>query len=146
MSPVRPFQIDIPQAQLDDLRRIYMHPDLELPYGLGNTSVSVTKFDYLMKHGGTEENGYIDEEGTKQAMSKGMKALKSLGAKIEKKYTEGSFTIEATFDSGLVFKISTNRAVICAKKVIDRVWIEPSQGYFREVVEWECEPVSLLDV
>lgn len=130
--------------QLRDLSRIYMHPDMDLPYTLGNCHLSATKYDYAKQNGGTEENGYIDEETTKKNMAKAMRALKSLGAKIEKKYNDSSFSIEATFESGLVFKVSTNRAALCEKKVVDRVWVEPSQGYFREVVEWDCNPVSLL--
>jgi hypothetical protein len=132
--------------QLDDLARIYTHPDIDLPYSVGNCSVSVTQYDFGQKNGGTEQNGYIDEETTKRKMAAAMRALKSLGASIEKHYSDSSFSISATFESGLVFRVNTNRAVLCEKKVIDRIWVEPSQGYYKEVVEWDCNPVSLMDV
>jgi len=132
--------------QLNDLARIYMHPDMQLPYGVGNRSVSATEHDYLQRNGGCEANGYVDEEATKKNLARMLRALKSLGAKIEKEYSDSTFSIKATFGSGLEFNVTTSRSAICEKKVVDRVWVEPSKGHFREVVEWECEPVALMDI
>lgn len=129
--------------QLDDLRRVYLEMEaLDLPYSVGAAHVHVTVRDYSRPE--LKERDWIDIKETRRVLSRAARALMRLGASIEKKYDETAFEVEATFPSGLKFRCRADRAAVCRKKVVGREWVEPVGGRWRDVVQWDCEPVSLL--
>lgn len=129
-------------AQLADLRRIVLHDDIDLGYSAVSTTAQCTVHDYKL-----EESPYIDEAATRAKMAKALRALRSMGAtNIEKDYDDYYFKVTVTMPSGLKFKLQSDRAAVCVKKVVGQKFV-PATTYearYEDIVEWECVPVSLM--
>lgn len=125
--------------QLELLWEMSIHPDLEISIGSGIRIMVCTVYD---------THYTIDIESTQKKLARGMKALQSYGATIEKGYSDDYFKITGTFDCGLTFTLMANREVACTKRVVGSTYVPPSGGYYREQVEWDCERIafSALDV
>lgn len=125
--------------QLDDLRKVYLEMDaISLPWKAGALQSSLTVYDYTLP------SPFIDTKKSLAALRKAMIALRRLGATVTKEYTEVAFMLKAEFPSGLIYTVMVDRAAVCKKKVVGKEWVAPSAGYEREIVEWDCTPVSLL--
>jgi hypothetical protein len=130
--------------QLERLRRLMMHDEwpvdnLNLGYGL--TTISVTEYNYSAEF---KDSGYIDQAASLRSMRRLVQLLKREGAKIEKEMKDSDVTVKAHFDDGLTITIIMNRGAVCERKVVSQEWVEPSKGYYRDIVEWDCKPVSIL--
>lgn len=127
--------------QLDDLRKVWLDDRFELSYSPLSTSMPCTVYDYA---NGKKENDYIDVKASRDLLMKRARVLRSMGCTITKQYSDNYYDIKAEFPSGLVITLSVNRAVVCERKVVGQEWIEPTQGRYRDIVEWTCEPISIL--
>lgn len=120
--------------QLELLWEMSIHPDLEI--NLDHSIKIMFCTVYKMNPYG------VDVEATQKKMARAMKALRSYGATIEKKYSDDYFTIAGTFACGLVYKLMANREVACTKRVVGREYVAPMSGHYREIVEWDCERIA----
>lgn len=127
--------------QLEDLRRVMLTEGFDLPYTAVSTYFVATEHNYSQEF---ESRGYIDEKASLAKLRRMSAALRSLGAKIDKSYTNDYFYVYGTFPSGLKITLSVDRGAVCEKKVVGKEWVEPATGYYKEIVEWDCTPVSIL--
>jgi len=126
--------------QLRFLAKLYTLPDWPQPspYTFGSRHIFATVYDYTLP------KPHVDNSASLRELRKYTQLLKREGAKITKDYRDSAIDIKATFDNGLVIVVSADRGVICEKKVVGQEWVEPAKGYYKEVVEWDCAPVSIL--
>jgi hypothetical protein len=97
----------------------------------------------------TKSDSYKDEDGKWQSRmnESGTKAnirrfLEAVGT-CEKDYRGDRLEIKKRFGNVSLIG-NVNREVACRKTEVKKVWVEPSKGYFREEVEWDCDTPSLL--
>lgn len=128
---------------LDDLRRLAVVDGFPFDKVIGNNIyVSITVHDYTSER--YKDTGYVDEKATLEELRKITQLMKKMGAKIEKKYQDSNFVLHAELPSGLKLRFIADRGAVCEKKVVGQKWVEPTQGRFVDVVEYDCNPVSLL--
>ena len=129
--------------QLEDLRRVWLDDRFGLGYSPLSSSISCTVRDYS---GATasKETGWIDVKASRELLMIRARALRSMGCTIRKEYNDNYYYIRGEFPSGLVVTLMVDRAAVCEKKVVGQEWVEPMKGHYRDVVEWTCEPISIL--
>jgi hypothetical protein len=127
--------------QLEDLRRVWLDDRFGLGYSPLSSSISCTVHNYDGQFSGT---GYIDAKASRELLMRRARALRSMGCTIRKEYHDNYYYIKGEFPSGLVVTLMVDRAAVCEKKVVGQEWIEPMKGHYRDVVEWTCEPISIL--
>jgi hypothetical protein len=129
--------------QLDDLKRVTLNFDLPADSdwaGPVSTTFSCTVQEWVRSEG----KFVIDKQATLSKIRRYTRILKGMGCRIEKDFSEQNMKVYATFESGLKITVMANREAVCKKKVVGKEWVAPSGGYEREIVEWDCEPVSIL--
>ena len=96
----------------------------------------------------TEEGKYeIDAEASLDALAHIVQfASKQPGVTIEKRYGSSDFDLEITLPDDVTIRYYANREAVCTKKVVGYKDIPEKVTPARreEIVEWDCEPVSLL--
>jgi len=127
--------------QLDDLRRVYLDDRFELGYSPLSTVISCTVHNWGNEY---KDVGYVDAKASREKLMYRARALRSMGCKVTKEYSDSYYNIKGEFPSGLVITLSVNRQAVCEKKVVGQEWIPPQGGHMRDIVEWTCEPVSIL--
>jgi hypothetical protein len=120
--------------------KAYAEGGIPLPYRHTETWISVNVWDY------NEENEYaLDVEKTLDALAVVTKfAAKTSGA--AKTYTSSDFELEIELDGCTTVRYVADREAVCTKKVVgyEDVPEKIVPASRKEIVEWECDPVSLL--
>lgn len=124
---------------------------IELPHDDNETYVLCT-----VSHWNPEtRKSDIDEKATIAKLSAVTKFALSQGAKVEKKYDHDfSLQLELTEpdpidtdrDLSISFNYYADREAVCTKKVVGHKVVPATSSPARveEVIEWDCNPVSLL--
>jgi len=127
--------------QLADLRDLYLTEDVRVhKYTSLSPYFTCTVHDYTLP----PETGYIDAEASLAELRRMTQVLRRKGCKIGKEHDDRSMRVYGTYPSGLKIVLTVDRSAVCTKKVVGQKWIEPSQGRYEDVVEWDCAPVSIL--
>lgn len=119
----------------------YADGGIELPYGATETWVDANVWD--------EENWEIDSEKSLDNLAKIARYCADKGVEVEKDYSD-SFSLKIEIpvagQRSVTIRYSASREAVCTKKVVGTETIPekivPAQT--KEIVEWECEPISLL--
>ena len=129
--------------QMEDLRRVYLLEGFELPFSVGSMYFFATVRNYTDEF---KASDYIDVKESLRKMRRMVATIRSnfRDVEIKKEYTDTAFAVDCVFPSGLKIRISVDRAVVCTKKVVGTEYVTPQKGYTRDIVEWDCTPVSLL--
>lgn len=129
--------------QIEDLRRLFLTDGFPIGYNpIGTASyINVTQYNYAPEF---KDSSYVDAEATLRELRRVTQILRNAGAKIGKEFTDSSITVKATLKSGLTITVSANRGAVCERKVVGQEWVEPVKGHYRDIVEWDCQPVSIL--
>lgn len=91
--------------QMDDLRRIYLDFDIDLPYQIGAT--------YFSCNVGFGKS--LDREASLARLRDAVQRVKRLGAKITKEFVNENLLVRGEFPSGLRISLSVDRGVVCEK-------------------------------
>ena len=127
--------------QLEDLRKVWLDDRFGLGYSPLSSAISCTVHTTTGSLRGT---GWIDAKASRELLMRRARALRSMGCTITKEYSDSYYYIKGEFPSGLVVTLMVDRAAVCEKKVVGQEWVEPMKGHYRDVVEWTCEPISIL--
>ena len=127
--------------QLEDLRKVWLDDRFGLGYSPLSSAISCTVHTTTGSLRGT---GWIDAKASRELLMRRARALRSMGCTIRKEYHDNYYYIKGEFPSGLVVTLMVDRAAVCEKKVVGQEWVEPMKGHYRDVVEWTCEPISIL--
>lgn len=141
---------------------------VDLPHKHGDTYIYATKRfpSKWISEDGTEHDdwephckykqGEVDYDGTVAYLSLITKTAKSIYSNllVEKKYDEDTFRVKFTLpismedgsDEKVTISYNVKREAVCKKKVTGTRHVEEhvTPAHDEEIVEWECEPVSLL--
>jgi len=129
--------------------RAYKEGGVELPWAIDSTWVNMNVYgDYV------DGNRDLDTEASLEKLSKVVKfATKQKNVLVKKNYDDRDFelTVEITSDDeskSYTIMYYVKREAVCTRRVVGTKEI-PEQivpARTEEVVEWDCEPVSLLAI
>jgi hypothetical protein len=121
----------------------YQEEGIELPYDPADRYIYAT-----VQNWDDEKAEYIvDEEATVQKLARIAKLARRLGFAVKKDYS-ANFTLEIKLMDRCVVRYNANREAICTKKVVGTKIVPAytSPERVEEIVEWDCEKLSLLAV
>lgn len=123
---------------------------IDLPYTPDDTWINVTVSTYNRD---TKKYDYDLEASRKKIAAIAKFASKQVGVAVTKNYAYDEFELKIVLSSEDEFDeirvtYSTKREAVCTKKVVgtEEIPERVTPAHTREVVEWECEDVSLLKI
>jgi hypothetical protein len=134
--------------------RAYEEGGVELPYSVDSTWISVNVSEYVRD----EETGkgqYVhDPEKSLDQLAKIAKyATSQKGVLVTKNYDDKDFELKVTIpslDEEMTFELTyyVQRDAVCTKRVVgyEEVPEKVVPATKKEIVEWDCEPLSLLKI
>lgn len=123
---------------------VHLNTEIELPYRGNETYMNVNVHRWIEDDGEYK----MDMEATLANLAKITKYATSKGAKVEKKY-DYDFKLNVTIpETDIVIRYSADRETVCTKKVVGTKHVEAQviPAHDEEIIEWDCEPISLLQV
>lgn len=116
--------------------------NVELPWSADDTYCHATQY---VKDSYTD----VDAEATIEYLSTVVKYAVSCGFEVKKDYSSYAFKVEVLIpfeDDKITISYTANREAVCTKKVVGVKHHEEqvTPAYDEEIVEWECEKISLL--
>ena len=94
----------------------------------------------------TTQKYNVDREAS---LAKIARIAAALPGKRDKVMDDDGLRITLTTANGATLEFSTDKEVTCRAKVVGQEWVEPynptpREGYMKDIVEWECDEVVLL--
>lgn len=114
-----------------------------LPYTSDDTWLNVNVHEYNDDDG---EYG-INVEKTLDALGAiADYVMMTPGVEAEKEYDRSDFEINVQIADGITLRYHADREAVCTKKIVgyEDVPEKITPAYKKEIVEWECDPISLV--
>ncbi len=126
--------------------KAHLEGGVELPYTVDTLYCNLNQYS-------SEAPYERDAQKSLDALAKVAQYAVKAGKSVEKKYDSTDFELRVTilepqddYDISLVVNYYANRETVCTKKVVGTK-VVPAQTIperVEEIVEWECDPISLL--
>jgi len=121
--------------------RAHAEGGIKLPYDVHDTWIRLDVYEY-----NKDDEYVLNVEKSLDALAVVTQFASKVFGAVEKDYSSSDFELKITLEDGTVIRYEADREAVCTKVVVgyEDVPERVTPAYRKEIVEWECDPVSLL--